>query len=245
MKTAQAPLKYQLYQMLWQAVDWLYPPACGSCQKTGYRWCPQCQQQTVQLSDNVCQICGAPDKKIQVCAACQTTPPPYCALRSWGVYTGVLREAILSLKYGRNIGLGETLAQNLIACFASLQWKIDLIVPVPINRKRANERGYNQAALLALPLALKFSIPFSPKALSRIRETQMQAKLTASERFENVKNAFTANPNLVYNKSVLVIDDITTTGATMISCSEALINAGARYVYGLTLARTLHPELAA
>jgi competence protein ComFC len=185
-------------------------------------------------------VCGSPSEKMGICNICKKIPPPYHALRSWGLYSGPLRNAILKLKYQRDIGLGEILAQNLISLFLTFDWRIDLCIPVPLSRKRNSERGYNQSALLARPVALRCRIPFSTNALTRNRDTPTQVTLSADERRNNVAKAFTANPNLVYNKVVLVIDDITTTGATMISCSETILEAGARFVYGLTLARTAH-----
>jgi ComF family protein len=120
---------------------------------------------------------------------------------------------------------------------ASLSWPIEIVVPVPIGRARRKERGYNQAALLAYPLALCSEIPYQSHALSRKRETRTQVGLNPLERKLNVADAFVAAREFVEGKSVLVVDDVTTTGATLNACAQALISAGARLVYGLTLAR--------
>jgi len=99
------------------------------------------------------------------------------------------------------------------------------------------ERGYNQSNLLALPIALALGYPFRPEAIFRVRNTPSQVGLSGEERRKNVAGAFQASPGLVKNRNVLIIDDVTTTGATIQSCAEALIEAGAQNTFGLTLAR--------
>ncbi len=98
-------------------------------------------------------------------------------------------------------------------------------------------RGYNQAPLLALPLALGARLPYQPAALKKVRDTPTQVGLTVPERRENVRDAFQAARRLVAGKQVLVIDDVMTSGATMDACAQALLDQGARLVYGLTLTR--------
>ncbi len=115
-------------------------------------------------------------------------------------------------------------------------------MPVPLSADHAWERGYNQSTLLARPFALHLRIPLRPCALRRTRITQAQVGLNAQERRENVSRAFMADPRDVAGKSILIVDDVTTTGATMQACAQALRDAGARYVYGLTLARAAHPS---
>jgi ComF family protein len=131
------------------------------------------------------------------------------------------------------------LARPLIDMFADLGWEVDMVAPVPIGIARGSQRGYNQASLLAWPLALAHEIQYRPKALSKIRETRSQVGLTFDERYNNVNGAFQANPMLVKGKIILVIDDVATSGATMHTCSEALLSAGAKQVFGLTLARAV------
>ncbi|MCL4561206.1 MAG: ComF family protein [Chloroflexi bacterium] len=135
--------------------------------------------------------------------------------------------------------MGEALAEPLIGYFASLGWEIGLVVPVPLGRARLKERGYNQADLIAKPLALASGARYSRSGLVRIRETESQVGLNIIQRRENVAEAFYGNRALVASKKVLVIDDVTTTGATISACADALQNAGAAAVYGLTLARAV------
>jgi predicted amidophosphoribosyltransferase len=117
-----------------------------------------------------------------------------------------------------------------------LSWEVDFITAVPISVARRAQRGYNQAALLALPMALGINVPYRPRVLRKVRETRTQVGLTVTERRENVAQAFQANPSLVRQKSALVVDDVTTSGATIEACAMALLDAGALQVYGLTLA---------
>lgn len=159
------------------------------------------------------------------------------------MHQGPLRLAIHSLKYQRNIGLAEALSIHLVDLLNNLRWSVDLIVPVPLAAQRQLERGYNQASLLALPLALAYRQSYSSRALHRIRETRTQVGLTSEERHSNVRDAFIADSKYVKSKSVLVIDDVATTGATQEACARALLIAGASTVYGLTLARAgFHTE---
>jgi ComF family protein len=165
-------------------------------------------------------------------------PVPFEQLRSWGIFIGPLREAIHRLKYKHDLGLGEALAKHLVNLFLTTGWNIDLISPVPLSRPRQSERGYNQATLLAFPLSLAVGISFNSRTVSRIRNTRSQVGLKAKERAENVRDAFLADSGLVKGKRILMVDDVTTTGATISACAKALKNAGARSVYGLTLARS-------
>jgi ComF family protein len=118
-------------------------------------------------------------------------------------------------------------------------WEIDLIVPVPLDHIRRKQRGYNQAALLANPLSAGAGIPMSVNALRRVRKTCSQVGLSIEERMRNVHEAFSAADSIVNSQSVLLIDDVVTTGATLNACSVALKKAGAKFVCALTLARSL------
>ncbi len=228
---------YALYRLFWTAIDWLYPPTCPGCQKSGERWCADCQRSISRLGDQICPICGDLSPAGSLCPRCSASKPPFDALRSWGIYAGPLREAIHQLKYQKNIGLGECLAAHLVQAFREAGWQVDLVCPVPLSTARLQERGYNQAAELARPLALALGIAYRPKSITRIRETRPQVGLNALERQQNISNAFRADEKTVQGRSVLMIDDVATTGATLSSCADALRSAGARQVYGLTLAR--------
>lgn len=229
---------YSIHHLFWSAVDWLYPPTCGGCQKFGERWCVECQKRVTLVGPHICPKCGNFNDDGRICPNCCASPPPYLALRSWGIFIGPLREAIHRLKYQHDIGLAEALASHLIEYFDSTGWEVDLIVPVPLSHSRLQERGFNQSALLARPLAQITHIRYQSKAVSRIRNTSSQVGLKARDRMDNVRDAFLSDPAMVNGKKILLIDDVATTGATMSECARAVVAAGSCAVYGLTLARS-------
>ena len=240
--SAPASPAYWLYQSFWTGLDWLFPPQCGGCGEHGTRWCTSCHVNTPTLSPPVCNHCGQSLKTAGVCAGCLSSPPGYTALRSWGVFAGPLRKALHRLKYNRDIALGDVLARPLIRILGEMDWRVDLVAPVPLSVARLAERGYNQASLLARPLALAAGLPYQPRALIKTRETPSQVGLSIEQRRGNVKGAFKAIPDLVCRRNVLVIDDVATSGATFEACAQALFEAGANQVYGLTLARAVHGD---
>ncbi len=234
---AARPLAYNLYHLFWVALDWLYPPECGGCRKPGERWCPDCQAQIRLIRAPLCSICGEPQEHEGICSRCTAAPPPYRALRSCALFDGPLRLALHRLKYRQDVGLAEALSIHLIDLLAGLNWPIELITAVPLSANRMRKRGYNQARLLARPLALAHHLPYRPQAIRRTRDTQSQVGLSAKARLQNVSGAFCAQPDLVKGRTVLLIDDVATTGSTLQACCESLFQAGAVQVYGLTLAR--------
>lgn len=218
-------------------IDLIFPPTCGGCKVAGVRWCGNCQQEINRIVPPICKICGQVSRTNSICQRCRTTPPHYKAVRAWAEFEGPLRNAIHDLKYRKNIGLGASLAQHLVNLFQEYNWPIDIVVPVPLGKQRLRHRGYNQAALLAQPLAYELQLPYNPRVLRRVRETQSQTELSFAERLENVKDAFMATNDAIQDKRVLVIDDVTTSGSTINACSDALMKAGTKAVFGLTLAR--------
>jgi competence protein ComFC len=232
-------LAYRAYQLFWESLDWLYPPNCGGCGASGARWCTDCTQKTTEIMPPICTICGNPNFKNEPCARCQLSPPLYTSLRSYTIFGGSIREAIHRLKYQREVGLGEALARLMIISLGKLNWSLDIITSVPLGLVRFKERGYNQATLLARPIALFLKVPFSSQALTRIRETKTQVGLSVYERMENMSGAFQAKNKLVEGKSILVVDDVATSGATLNACAKALLDGGASKVYGYSLARAV------
>jgi ComF family protein len=121
----------------------------------------------------------------------------------------------------------------------SLHWPIDVLIPVPLGKKRLKERGYNQVALVARPLAFQLGLMYAPDAFRKRRETRSQVGLTLDERSKNVHEAYEADPNVLKDKTVLIMDDVATTGSTISACTAALLSAGVKDVYVLTIARAL------
>jgi len=230
---------YSLYRLLWSGLDLIFPPVCGGCGKPGSRWCDTCQQNLPKLSEPICDVCGITLDAAGLCVDCQRVRPRFNALRSWSAFDAPVRNALHRLKYRQDVGLGDALAAHLSEFVASLNWPIDLIVPVPLGRKRLQERGYNQVGLIARPLALSMRIAYVPQALSRVRETRTQVGLTKLERRDNVRGVFRAEGKHVKDRTVLLMDDVATTGSTLSSCAEAFYAVGARDVFALTVSRAL------
>jgi ComF family protein len=155
-------------------------------------------------------------------------------MRSWLVFEGPIRRALHGLKYRRNITLGNAIARHLSGYVSGLDWQVDMIVPIPLGKKRLKERGYNQVGLVARPLALSRRWQYVSDALTRSRETRTQVGLSATERRLNVRDAFRAERGMVAGQHVLLMDDVATTGATLATGATALMEAGASCVYGLT-----------
>lgn len=233
-------VSYHLYHLIWKGLDLFFPPICGGCEKIGERWCDLCQHSVETLPDPVCDICGEPQTSIGICKKCKSSRPPYKALRSWVVFKDPIRPAFHRLKYKQDIGLGEAFALPLAEYIDTLNWDIEMLIPVPLSSKRSLERGYNQVDLVARPLAMIQKWNYVPAALKRSKHTRSQVGLSATQRLENVQNAFIANPKLVKNKKILLMDDVATTGATLNSSSMALMEAGASHVYAFTAARAIY-----
>jgi ComF family protein len=161
-------------------------------------------------------------------------------LRSWAVFNNEIRNAIHKLKYRNDISLGEILSRPLIGLLNDLPWSIDIVVPVPLSNDRLKERGYNQAALIALPIALGLGLKYHPKVLKRVRETESQVGLSISQRHENVFGAFIADQRMVSGKNILIVDDVATSGATLNACADALLLARAAEVNAITSARAMY-----
>jgi ComF family protein len=228
-----------LYHSLWAALDLLFPPTCGGCSRPGSRWCSDCQEKVKLIKGQVCPLCGEPQSEDAICKSCIDSPPAYQMLRSSTEFGGPLREAMHRLKYKQDLGLGESLSKHLIELYNHLKWETDYVVPVPLSEQRMRERGYNQAGLLARPLAYAIQTPYRPDILERSRETRSQVGLSARERQQNVADAFTSSPEQVRGKVILVVDDVTTTGSTINSCAQAFCRAGVSAVFGITLARAV------
>ena len=165
-------------------------------------------------------------------------------MRSWAVFDSPVQNGLHAMKYRGNIAFGESLAAHLADYVRSLQWDIHAVVPVPLSKKRLQQRRYNQVALVAQPLTYALGWEYAPQALWKARETRTQVGLNISQRRENVDRAYQANPAIVQGKSVLLMDDVATTGSTVSSSTRALLDAGAQDVYVLTIARALsHHDL--
>jgi ComF family protein len=176
----------------------------------------------------------------KMCENCLVARPAFAALRSCVVFKEPIRPALHKLKYRREVGLGEALAWNVAVFLDKLGWQADAITPIPLSEQRFAERGYNQVDLIAHPLARLMRWQYLPGALCRSGHTRSQVGLSAHERHDNVSGAFLAKSQLVKGKTVLLVDDVATTGATLDSASRSLMEGGAAKVYALTFAKAIH-----
>lgn len=175
--------------------------------------------------------------QVERCSECMAKPRHYTAMRNLAFYGDVIRECIHQLKYSNNQGLGPYFTDALAIVVEDAGWRPDLVMPVPLSSVREAERGYNQSASLASPLAARLGVRYHPFGIERIRDTVSQVGLSGDERRRNVAGAFHAVPEIVTDKRVLLIDDVMTTGSTLEACAQALTEAGASAVYCLTLGR--------
>ncbi|MDO9545289.1 MAG: ComF family protein [Pelolinea sp.] len=226
----------------WRFIDLLYPPFCCNCGKIGYEICPECFSEIETIStQQICKICGRIISADKTCPICEKSHPVFDQARSWGIYTGALKQIIQKIKYERGFGVIEYISKPLIECIINWGISADLIVPIPLGKQREKERGYNQSALIASPISNYFDIPINDHALTRIRETRSQVGLNYEERNNNIKDAFQADRSAVFRKSVLLIDDIATTCATLNESAKALRYSGASKIFCFTVAQTKKP----
>jgi ComF family protein len=160
-------------------------------------------------------------------------------IRSIAFFEGSLREAIHALKYNKRTDTVSPLAGLLHEYLTRSDIQYDSITAVPLHSSRQRERGYNQSELLARELAVRARRPYWDD-VQRVRATADQVGLDARARHSNMRAAFSANAEIFRGQQVLVIDDVCTTGATLDACAVALKAAGAKAVYGLTVARPRH-----
>jgi competence protein ComFC len=223
----------------WRIIDFLYPPFCCRCGKIGYEVCPTCFSNIEIIStQKICNTCGRVILKHGVCPICSLSYPNFDQARSWGIYSGVLKQIIQKIKYKRGFGIIEYISKPLIDCILIWGISVDMIIPIPLGRKREKERGYNQSALIASPISKFLGIPMNKSALTRFRETRSQVGLNYEERNRNIKGAFQAQNEEIAQKSILLIDDIATTCATLNESAKTLKLAGALNVFCFTIAQT-------
>lgn len=196
------------------------------------------------LTDPLCFRCGFPLTEHvgpeAVCGACAASPPAYDRARAALAYDDHARHLVLNLKRaGRRDGL-PAFAAWMAAAAAPLIGEADLIVPAPMHWTRLAVRSFNQAAWLSQALSRRSGKPWSPGVLERHKRRKSQAGLSASERRRNVGGAIRARGKLE-GKTLLVVDDVLTTGATADACARALRKAGAKAVHVVTLARVVRP----
>lgn len=201
------------------------------------------------LRDPCCKRCGYPFSheihKDMLCPSCLIAPPQYDRHRAALAYDDHSKRLILPFKHGDRTYMTPTLGQWMMLAGRTLLDETDIILPVPLHRRRLFARRYNQAALLAQYIAKKAQLPHIPDGLLRSRATASQGFMKKEDRRRNVKNAFVLHPrhsSILENKKILLIDDVYTTGSTVEECTKALHKGGVTCVNVLTLARVIKGE---
>ena len=194
----------------------------------------------------LCQCCGIPfdfeSEENILCLDCLRTPPVFDQARSSLIYDEVSKKIILNFKYGDRTDFILTFTNWLSQAGYDLLTKTDMLVPIPLHPLRLWVRRYNQAALLAQALSKSTGIKTYPTLLKRVKKTKQHQGMSKAERYQNIANAFAidhTHHSLIKDKTITVVDDVLTTGATVSEAARVLKNAGAKTVYVLTIARTL------
>jgi len=231
-----------------QGLSWLLqqllPPACPLCRQTfPAAWaaplCAGCLAGISPLPAAHCTCCALPFTatagSAHLCGRCLKQPPGFNKVFALGLFSGTLRDAIHQLKFSQRVSLDRPLARLLTEKIPANS-AFDLIVPVPLHRLKLQRRSYNQALLLARELGRCRDLPVAVRLLNKTVDTPPQQDLSAAERWQNLKQVFRVEQQLQGEK-ILLVDDVLTTGATVRSCSQALLTAGAAEVQVAVLAR--------
>jgi ComF family protein len=234
------------------ALDFVYPPSCplsdAEVAAPGLL-APEAFSSLTFVTEPLCARCGLPFEidpgPKPECAACLAKPPVVARARSALVYDETSRRLILELKHAARTDAVETFAGWMALAGRDLVSDATRILPVPLHPSRLRKRRFNQSALLAKALSARTGRPFDPDALERVRSTDSQAGKSASGRARNVAGAFLVRPEAagrLRGASVLLVDDVRTTGATLDAAARALRRAGAARVDAVTLLRVVRPK---
>ena len=253
-------LKHSSNHSLWHAyhrvrtavLDLVYPSACIVCKTPGRQSiCENCRATLpIRSLTTACSICGgdilqsetAAGTVAPICPQCRAHRPAYDTARSAVAFQGSARTLVHALKYHHAAWIAKPMADYLHAAWiASFGDEIpDLVIPVPLYSVRRFRRTYNQAELLAGSLARKLAVPMAPNLLRRNRNTPTQTFMNAAQRRDNMRNAFSiakCAPPLLYGKTILLVDDVMTTGSTFDACAYPIRSAGAGRILCLSFAR--------
>lgn len=220
----------------------LFPTHCPLCRNASHASsalpiCASCWITIRSYKGPACVQCGLPTVSVHTerCRNCTEDPPSFVSARSYGLYEGVLKEAIHLLKFNAY----RRLAQPLAALLSDLDLPAaDALVPVPIHLNQLRTREFNQTALIAKHLSMITGTRLMLDGLSKVKDTVAQIDVDRNERLRNLKKAFSASQQ-VKDKRILLIDDVITTGATMRECAKSLMKAGAVEVNVVALARSM------
>ncbi len=245
----RANVKESLLGLLQMGLDVLFPPRCPSCRAyvaAQGNFCAACYAKLRQIHPPLCTRCGTPfaftvEAEME-CPECLAHPPVYAMARAALAYDATSAPLIRALKFHdqwANLDRYVTLMQQ---AGVDVLAGAELLIPVPLHWRRLLKRRFNQSALLAYRLSARTGIPCVPNVLLRVRYTPPQMRLDRKTRLRNVRRAFAvplAARSQLKGKTVLLVDDVVTTGATITACCKALRKAGVREVRVLSLAKTI------
>jgi ComF family protein len=220
-------------------LDLLFPPKCLLCKRLNSNLiCPECLSQLTPFRGKTCSLCGVPlEGKDNRCPQCLRNPPYFDRGFFYGLYQGKLEEAILRFKYQDHPGLSAPLGKLLAEKFRETGVQVDLVTWVPLHQRKLKMRGYNQAELLARAISVNLGLPYGDLLIKK-KETKPQSRLSREERLKNVIGVFKPKSAVeLQGKSLLLVDDVVTTGATASECARVLKEMGAEKVFVLSLAR--------
>ncbi len=229
--------------MRW-ALDFALPPRCAGCGtivEDVHSFCTDCWTQVEFLGDNGCRTCGLPLEATEAatCGVCLARPPRIARTRSAVAYGDLTRSLAIRLKYGRKVAIARTMARYMAPLLPTNDGDL-ILVPVPLHRTRLWQRGFNQSALVAHELSRRLSFPTKPMVLRRLKRTPPLKGMTPRQRRKTVAGAFgVADRSVVAGRTVILIDDVLTTGSTAEACARALQRAGASRVELITWARVV------
>jgi len=220
-------------------------PGCGEIVDGDDRFCAACFGELQALGPPQCACCGVPlphdGDAAALCGACLADPPPFAKARAPFAYGGPVRQLVLALKHGRRLHLARMMARAMLRVAGDLP-EDAVIVPVPSHRWRLWQRGFNQAAQIAHQLARQSGRPLAVDAIDRIKPTPTTKGLGRRARQKNVAGAFrVVRPEQIRGRTVVLVDDVITTAATVNAAVQALLAGGARIVSCVTFGRAPDP----
>ena len=221
-------------------MDFLYPNTCCFCGKVSRKsLCEKCEKEIIYVEEPRCKRCGKPirTKEAEYCLDCEARVFAYEQGKSVWVHSGKVRWSIYQFKYHNRRIYGKYYAKEMLRLYADKirEWKIEMIVPVPLHRKRKRQRGYNQSEILARIISKNLGVPLGNHVVIRKKNTKPQKSLQHDDRRKNMKDAFQVVRLDKGIRNILVIDDIYTTGNTIHEVAKCLRDAGAQKVFFLTI----------